>query len=87
MSVVACVRRAATAPALVEEDDAVPLRIEEAPVSFPGARARSAVHDERGLPCRVAADLPVHLVPVAHVEEAGVVGLDRRVALPHRAVP
>jgi hypothetical protein len=74
---VARVRAAAAAVALVEQDDPVALRVERAPLAVAAPRAGAAVHDERGLAFRVAADLPVDEVAVADVEQAVVVRLDR----------
>jgi hypothetical protein len=72
-------RDALAAAALVEEDDPVALGIEVAPAAAMTAGAGSAVDDERGLAVRVAARLPVDAVPVAHVQEAVRVRLERRV--------
>lgn len=76
---VARVRGAASAVALVEEDDAVALGVEEPPGARAAAGARTAVDDERGLALGIAADLPVDEVAVADVEHAVVVRLDGRV--------
>ena len=72
------VRRAATTVALIEQDDAVLIGIEERAVPRCAAGAGSAVKDERGAAVRVAAGLPIHLVAVTDREHAGVVGLDPR---------
>ena len=48
------VRSRATGAALIEQDDPVRLRVEEAAVLRLGAAARPAVDEENGLPLRVA---------------------------------
>ena len=70
---------ALAAAALVEQDDAVALGIEEAPVARVGAVARPAVQKDHRLAARVAAHLPVDAVEVGHLEEAGVVRLRDRI--------
>ena len=70
------VRLAALAPALVEEDDPVRLGVEEAPVVFACAAARSPVHEHRWLAVGIAALLVVDLVVVVHGEETVVVRFD-----------
>ena len=73
---VARVREAAAAATLVEQDDAVSLRVEVAAASRAAAGAGPTVHDEGRLPGRVATRLPVDEVVVAHVEQPLVVRLD-----------
>ena len=72
------------AAALVEQDDAVDLGIEEAPVPGFAAGARSAVHEDRRLATGVAALLPVDLVPVGDPEVSAPDRLDLGVELAHR---
>src|SRR5690606_7720026 len=79
-------RAAAPAPALVERDDSIAPRVEEAPRVPVSAPARSAVHEQRGLAARIAALLVIDAVSVADVEIAGLERLDRRIQLP-RARP
>jgi hypothetical protein len=74
---------AAAAAALVEQDQLVTRRVEGPVPAAEEATARAAVHDDRGLAARGAADLPVHLVSVADVEHALVVGLGHWIALGH----
>jgi hypothetical protein len=82
-------RRRAPGAALVEDDDAVVGRIEEAAVVGRGARARPAVQENDGLAGRVAGDLPVDAVVPVRLQPAGLVGLDRRkqVLGCHRVLP
>ena len=70
------VRLAASATALVEEDYAVGLRVEEPPLPRRTARPGAAVQDDGRLALRIPARLPVHEVAVAHVEQAVLVRLD-----------
>ena len=72
------------AAALVEQHRPVRGRVEAAPDAQGGAGARPAVQPDRRRAGRVAHGLPVERVPVADVEEARLVRLDRRVALSHR---
>ena len=72
-------RAAASRAALIEHDDAVALRIEEAPRVDVAAGAGTAVHEQRGLPRGIARLLVVDVVAVAHGEIAGIERLDRRV--------
>lgn len=72
-------RQAAPGAALVEADDAVPARVEQASSIGRAARSRAAVeHDRRG-PSPVPEALPEDLLAVAHVEPAVVVRFDRGV--------
>ena len=73
------VRGAASAAALVEEDDPVSVGVEPPPYDRAAARPRPAVHDERGLATGVAADLPVHEMAVADIEHPLLVRLDLRI--------
>src|SRR5262245_18827686 len=59
-------RRRLPAPALVEEDDAVELRIEETAVDRSDAAARAAMEKNRREPPRIPALLDVERVAVAH---------------------
>ena len=76
---VARVRRRLAASALIEQDDPVPLGIEETPVPGRRAAAGAAVQEDDGLALRVARLLPVDPLPVADQQLAALVGLDRRV--------
>src|SRR3954451_19422168 len=71
------IRGAPAAPALVEQDDPVAGRIEEAPGARAGPRTGTTVDDQRRLALGVAAHFPVDVVVVAHVEQARLVRLDR----------
>ena len=70
--------RAAPAVALVEENDPVRGRIEQPPHARRASAAGPAVENHRRLAARIAAGLPVDVVPVADVEHAAVVRLDLR---------
>ena len=61
-------RAAAAAAALVEQEDAVARRVEEAPRLRVAARARPAVQEHDRLALGIAAFLPVDLVAVADRE-------------------
>src|SRR6185369_10126795 len=62
------------------------VRVEVAAEVRRAARARAAVHDERGFPGRVPAGLPVDLVPVADVEQPVLVRFDLGVQPSHQRV-
>src|SRR3984957_16532905 len=68
--------QAAIAVALVEQDDPELLRVERPPAAPRAPTPRAAVHDQRRHPIGVPAGLPVHEVPVARVQQAGLIGLD-----------
>ena len=68
----------APAPTLVDQHGAVGVRVEEAALTRCAARAGSAVEVERGFASGIAAALPMHLLPIAHVEQAAIVRLNRR---------
>ena len=76
---VAGVRQAATAVALIEDDDPELLWVERPPVSNRATRPRAAMHDQRGHAIGVPAGLPVHEVPVARIQQAALIGLEIRV--------
>src|SRR5262245_37148879 len=73
------VRATATAPALIEQHDAVGGRIEEAARPVVAAGARPAMHEHCGLAARVAAFLVVNLVHIGYAQITGRVRLDGRV--------
>jgi hypothetical protein len=60
---------AASAVALVEQNDAVRLRVELPPLAGRAAGARPAVHHDDGLARGVPADLPIDAVAVADIEK------------------
>ena len=70
------VGRALAAAALVEEDDAVGLGVEEAAVLGLGAAAGPAVEEDHGLAVRVAGLFEVELVDFRDAQAADPVGLD-----------
>ena len=69
-------RRRAPASALVEQDDAVTRRIEEAPRLRVAACPRSAMQEHHRLAFRVAALFVVDPMQVGNLEETRIVGLD-----------
>ena len=73
------VRRALAGAALVEEDDAVPRRVEEAPIRRVDTSAGPAVEEDGRLACRVADLFVVELVQVGDAETAAPKRLDRRI--------
>jgi hypothetical protein len=73
------VRPAAAAVALVEQHDPVGRGVELAAVVGRAAGTRAAVDHQYRLSAGISADLPVDFVAIADIEQAGVVGFDRRV--------
>ena len=71
------VRPAASAAALIEQHDAIRVRIEKAPGAIVAAGAGAAVHEDRRLALGVAAFLVVDLVHRRHAQHAALVRLDR----------
>src|SRR5450830_91482 len=69
-------RQRTSAPALVEQNDAVFLGIEQLPVRWPTAATGTAVQKHHRLASRIAAHLPVHLMTVADIEHAAIIGID-----------
>mmetsp|Transcript_47680 Transcript_47680/g.93123 ORF Transcript_47680/g.93123 Transcript_47680/m.93123 type:complete len:266 (-) Transcript_47680:151-948(-) len=72
-------RRRPPCSSLVDQDDAVALRIEEAAVTLRAPPAGPTVDEHHRLAVPVAALLVVDRVARAHVQPAGVVGFDRGV--------
>ena len=70
------------APALVEQDDAVALGIEEATMVLRAAPARTAVNEDCRDAIRIPAGLPIDPLAVADVEQARGRRLGRRVEAP-----
>src|SRR4029077_5462167 len=66
-------RRAASASALLVEDDAVGLRIEKAPLTRIAAAARTAVEEQYRRGARIAAFLVIQRVPFADREQRVVI--------------
>src|SRR5690349_10307133 len=60
----------APAAALVEQHDVVERRIEQTPLPRRTPRARPPMQEQRREARGIATALPVHLVPVAHVQPA-----------------
>jgi hypothetical protein len=77
------VRLAAPAVALVEQDNPVGRRIEEAPHLSRTAGARAAVHNYDRLSLWIAAGFPVNPISVAHVEHSLLERLNGRVKRVH----
>ncbi len=67
----------AAGAALVEDDDAIVIRVEEPAVDRRRAGAGSAMQEHRRRPIGIAALLPIHLVRPAQLERAGLIRLDR----------
>src|SRR5690606_30139660 len=67
---------AAAAAALIEQHDAIGIRVEEAPRAGVAAGARPAVNEQGRLSFRIAALLEVDLVLVRDTQHAAVVRLD-----------
>ena len=72
-------RSRAAAAALIEQQDVVALRIEQAAVVGAEAGAGSAVEEDGRLARRIAALFPVEDMAIADVERAPAIGLDRGV--------
>src|SRR5258706_12821124 len=67
--------------ALVEYDDAVVQRIEEAAVQGAGARAWTAVQEHDGRPVRISRLFPVHFMTAVQSKMAGAQRFDFRIKL------
>src|SRR5262249_46388873 len=67
----------AAGAALIENDDAVEMRVEETAMRRGRARAGSAMQEDDRHPMRIAGLLPVHGVEAVELERAGGVGLNR----------
>jgi hypothetical protein len=63
-------------PALVELNDAVALRVEEAPPLRTRARSWAAVHDQRGLAAGIAGGLPIDEISIPNLEQPMLVRLN-----------
>ena len=77
------VRRAPSAPALIEEHDAIRRGVEEPRMPGRAPGARTAVEHHGRFAERVAARLPIHAVAVADVEHPVPVGIDPRIQVHH----
>ena len=73
---IACVRLASAAAALIEKDDAVSVRVEEAPPAGRAARARAPVKNDRRLSFGIAAHFPIDPVAVSDLQHTAVVGIN-----------
>src|SRR6185437_3197300 len=71
-------RRRAPGAALIEDDDAVMMRVEEAAMGRRRAGAGAAMEKRHGNAAGIARLLPIHRVERVEPEEAGGKGLDRR---------
>jgi hypothetical protein len=80
-----CMRPAAAAAALVEEDDAIARGIEKPACARIAARAGTAVQENRGPALGIAAFLPVDLVTMADGQVSLAACLDRRIKSAPRA--
>ena len=69
-------RRGTSASALIEQHDAVVLRIEEAPAFRIASRAGATVQKHNRLAVRIAALLVIQRMQIRHGEHAVIVGLD-----------
>jgi len=79
-------RRGASATALVEQHDAIGIRVEEAPALGIATAARPAMQEHHRLAVRIAALLVVQRMQRRDLQEAAVVGLDpgiKRAAFRH----
>jgi hypothetical protein len=81
----ACVRRAPSAAALIEQHDAIRDRIEQPAVPPRASRPRATVDHNRRLAARVAARLPVHSVAVTDLQHSVLVWLDLWMHIRHLA--
>src|SRR3954465_8627922 len=73
----------ASAAALVEEDDAVSCRIEEAARAIVTTGTAAAMYEERGLAAWVAAFLEVQFMRIGNSEISSTVRVQRRVQRAH----
>src|SRR5260221_12902989 len=69
-------RQRAAGATLIEDDDAIMGRIEEASMGRPRPPARSTMKEDHRRALRIAALLPIHLVPAVEIEHAAVERLD-----------
>src|SRR6185437_6093941 len=72
-------RSALPAAALIEQHDAVALRIEETAHPRVGARTGSSMQEHRGFAAWIAAFLEIDLVHVGDAQISGAIGSDGRV--------
>src|SRR3978361_1798439 len=79
---VAGMGRAAPTSALIERDDAVHGRIEGPSHSRYASRPGTAMQEQCRSAIRIAAGIPVDPLPIAHVEKARRVRLDRWIHVP-----
>jgi hypothetical protein len=77
------VRRRAPAAALIEQHDAIFLRVEELAVPRLDAAAGPAVHEQHRLAVGIAALLDVQLVQFRNLEALGPIRLDGGIGLRH----
>src|SRR3954466_5277088 len=75
----AAVRLALAAAALIEQDDAVFARVEEAPHAGLGAAAGAAVQEHDRLPLRIAGFLPINTMDVRNPEHTRGISLEWRI--------
>jgi hypothetical protein len=73
------VRGRSAAAALIEQHNAVPLRIEEPAVPGRGTAAGPAVQEDDGLSVGISALLPIHAVAVTDQQHPALVRLDARI--------
>jgi hypothetical protein len=66
-----------TGPALVENNDAIEMRVEESAVVRRTAGAGSAVEEDDGNAARIAAFFPIHSMPSIELQQAAHTGLDK----------
>ena len=72
----------AAGAALIEQDDAVAVGIEEPTVDRGASRARTAMQEDDGNAVRIAALLPVHRMDGVEPQHAAAIRFDRRKELP-----
>jgi hypothetical protein len=72
-------RQRAAGAALIENDDAVMVGVEIAPMVGRGAGARPAMQEHHRHAVGVAADLPIHLMQAIEIKQARGVRRDRRI--------
>jgi hypothetical protein len=77
------VRKAATTIALIEQHDAIGVRVEKAAHPITTAGAGAAVNHHDGFAVRIATDLPVDAVAVTYLEQAVIVRGDFRIEEGH----
>src|SRR5919197_769231 len=74
-----CQRLGSTCPALIEEDDAIGMRVKEAALHGVAATAGPAMHKQHWHALRIATLLEIQLVQRRYPKITGLIGFDGRI--------